>query len=89
MDEQSEWVQKRKQQAAETNGEEFQTEGTNGEGAGHGGHDTHRGTFGGTTTPPDERRPKPANPQLVKVPVQPGEPPLELRSQIQVYATNE
>ncbi|QRV75945.1 carbohydrate esterase family 10 protein [Ceratobasidium sp. AG-Ba] len=82
MDEESEWVQQRKQRAGETDGERVETNG--GE-----TREGSQGTFGGTTTPPDERRPQPPNPQLVKVPVEPGEPPLELRSQIQVYATNE
>ncbi|CAE6456716.1 unnamed protein product [Rhizoctonia solani] len=91
MDESSEWVQQRKSQATEpTSGDDndapiHSTSQNNTE-----EQDTpSRDAFGGTTTPPDERRPKPAYPQLVKVPVEPGQPPLELRSQIQVYATNE
>ncbi|KAG9126753.1 hypothetical protein FRC07_002088 [Ceratobasidium sp. 392] len=83
MDQESEWVQERKQDA----------EGVELDGQVDDEHESQDGgrsrTFSGTTTPPDERRPKPPDPQLVKVPVQPGEPPLELRSQIQVYATNE
>ncbi|KAG9102351.1 hypothetical protein FRC06_002069 [Ceratobasidium sp. 370] len=83
MDEESEWVQDRKKRAegVEAGGEAGIESGSQ--------SNTRSGAFGGTTTPPDERHPKPLQPQLVKVPVQPGEPPLELRSQIQVYATNE
>lgn len=92
MDESSEWVQQRKQQSTGPSS----ADGPNGVPVNSAGEDTaqeqahaDRDTFGGTTTPPDERRPQPAYPQLVKVPVEPGQPPLELRSQIQVYATNE
>ncbi|CAE6500723.1 unnamed protein product [Rhizoctonia solani] len=92
MDESSEWVQRRKQQATEPSDVDNQ----DGVPISSTDEDTakeqtspDRNAFGGTTTPPDERRPQPANPQLVKVPVEPGQPPLELRSQIQVYATNE
>ncbi|KAG8703730.1 hypothetical protein FRC09_003979 [Ceratobasidium sp. 395] len=85
MDQNSEWVQQKKR--------EEEAQGTEVEAEAHGAVDDETGPQDGaqpgTTTPPDERRPKPPNPQLVKVPVQPGEPPLELRSQIQVYATNE
>ncbi|KAJ1310944.1 hypothetical protein OPQ81_009456 [Rhizoctonia solani] len=92
MNESSEWVQQRKRRSVDPSSTDHQD----------GAHirsmnedntrdqaPSDRGAFGGTTTPPDERRPKPGNPQLVKVPVEPGQPPLELRSQIQVYATNE
>ncbi|KAG8741808.1 hypothetical protein FRC10_002407 [Ceratobasidium sp. 414] len=80
-DEESEWVQERRKRAegAEANGEAGDESRSS----------THCRAFGGTTTPPDERRPKPLRPQLIKIPVQPGEPPLELISQIQIHATNE
>ncbi|CAE6459076.1 unnamed protein product [Rhizoctonia solani] len=92
MNESSEWVQRRKQQATGQLGTDDQdgvpVRSTN-ENVTEEHPSPDRNAFGGTTTPPDERHPQPANPQLVKVPVEPGQPPLELRSQIQVYATNE
>jgi hypothetical protein len=92
MDESSEWVQRRKSQSTDPNSADDHNGATVRSTSQDNAEEqaaSDRGAFGGTTTPPDERRPKPAYPQLVKVPVEPGQPPLELRSQIQVYATNE
>ncbi|KAG8712777.1 hypothetical protein FRC11_014217 [Ceratobasidium sp. 423] len=92
MDESSEWVQRRRRQPLDPSSVKEQNRfpiRSMGEDAIREQAPPDWGVFGGTTTPPDERRPRPADPQLVKVPVEPGQPPLELRSQIQVYATNE
>ncbi|CAE6523208.1 unnamed protein product [Rhizoctonia solani] len=92
MDESSEWVQRRKRQATDPSSTDDKNNGhihSASEDTAEEQPPPDREAFGGTTTPPDERRPQPAHPQLVKVPVEPGQPPLELRSQIQVYATNE
>ncbi|KAF8609765.1 alpha/beta-hydrolase [Ceratobasidium sp. AG-I] len=99
VDENSEWVQrKRRELEVRSDSGEQSAEG----GEGHVSHDNTQpqvdgysrsgsrlSTVRGTTTPPDERRPQPPPPQLIKVPLKPGEPPVELRSQIQLYATNE
>ncbi|CAE6480208.1 unnamed protein product [Rhizoctonia solani] len=91
MDESSEWVQQRKSQATEPtstgNHNGAPTHSTSQDDTEEQAH-SDRDAFGGTTTPPDERHPKPAYPQLVKVPLEPGQPPLELRSQIQVQLTH-
>ncbi|CAE6424522.1 unnamed protein product [Rhizoctonia solani] len=91
MNESSEWVQRRKSQSTDPNSADDHNGATVRSTSQDNAEEqatSDRGAFGGTTTPPDERRPKPAYPQLVKVPVEPGQPPLELRSQIQVQLTH-
>jgi hypothetical protein len=91
MDESSEWVQQQKRRTGGVSSTVDHSDGPAASTSHDAGGRTHpeQDVIHGTTTPPDERHPRPPEPQLVKVPLEPGQTPLELKSQIQVYATNE